>query len=144
MTESTAAKPVYTVQGFRRDVMTMLRELKIHKNVGLAVRHVRSHGVPQHRQAAEFADILTLVAEERRGPLRRVCIAFVGGLTKVFHKESCMAGLRLFFTEVYEDLCTEVPGLGEMVASELMPTLQSVFTVDELAEVLPSIPCKAS
>lgn len=110
----------------------MLRELKVHKNVALAVRQVRMHGVPQHRQAAEFVDLLTLVVEETRGPARRICIAFIGGLTKAFEKEECIAGLKTFFSEIYDDLVTEVPNLHKIVALELVPTLRSVFQADEL------------
>ena len=53
-----------------------------------------------------------------------------GIAAKVFHQESCIAGLRLFFTEVCEDPGTVVPGLGKMVASELMPPLQSYFSME--------------
>ena len=45
----------YTVQGFRREATRILRELKLHKNVGLAVSQVRAQAVPHHRQTAEFA-----------------------------------------------------------------------------------------
>lgn len=131
-----AAKPgAYSVQAFRREVMCTLRELQFHKNVGLAVGQVRMQCVPEHRQAAEFADILTLVAEEKRGPARRICIAFVGGLAKVFNREKCIAGLELFFAEVYEGLRAEVHNLPKIVATELMPTLHSVFRPDELKAI---------
>jgi len=135
-----AEKPTYSVQAFRREVLSTLRELKLHTNVGLAVRQVRMLGVPEHRQAAEYADILTLVAEEVRGPARRICIAFVGGLTNAFRREQCIAGLKLFFNEIYEDLRADIPNLPKIVHSELMPTLRAVFKAEELEALVPSLP----
>jgi len=124
--------PEYSVQGFRREATNILRELKLHRNVGLAVSQVRLQGVPQDRQAAEFVDLLTMVLEETRGPARRVCVAFIGGLTKAFEVEQCISGLRAFFSEIYDDLRTEVPDLSKRVASELLPTLNSVLEAKDL------------
>jgi len=129
----------YTTQAFRREAVRILHELKLHKNAGLAVRQVRACNVPRQRQAAEFADILTLVAEESRGPARRTGFAFVGGLTKAFEKEACVAGLQLFFHEVYPELLGDVPRLGNIVLTELVPTLKEVFLAEELGDFLPSI-----
>jgi len=129
----------YTAQAFRREVARILRELKLHKNAGLAVRQVRACNVPRQRQAAEFTDILTFVVEESRGPARRTSIAFVGGLTKAFEKEACVAGLQLFFHEVYPELLGDVPRLGNIVLTELVPTLKEVFLAEKLGDFLPSI-----
>jgi len=129
----------YTPQAFRRELANIMRELRLHKNPGLAVGQVRVCGVPQQRQAAEFADILTCVAEESRGPVRRTCMAFVGGLTKAFQKEECIKGLRMFFDEVYPDLCTEVLRLPNIVTTELMPTLKVVLEEGELSALKPSL-----
>jgi len=125
----------YTVQGFRREATNILRELKLHKNVGLAVSQIRRQGVPHHRQAAEFADLLTMALEETRGPARRVCVAFMGGLTKAFAVEQCILGLETFFHEIYEDLRIEVPDLSKRIASELLPTLRSLLEVDDFERV---------
>jgi len=125
----------YTVQGFRREANKILKELKLHKNVGLAVSQVRLQGVPFYRQAAEFADLLTMALEETRGPARRVCVAFIGGLTKVFAVPQCVAGLETFFLEIYEDLRIEVPDLSKRIASELLPTLESLLDVDDFERV---------
>merc|ERR1740123_1846395 len=110
--------PEYSIQGFRREAANILRELKLHRNVGLAVSQVRLQGVPQDRQAAEYVDLLTMVLEETRGPARRVCVAFIGGLTKI-----------------YEDLRNEVPDLSKRVASELLPTLNSVLGAKDLERI---------
>jgi len=125
----------YTAQGFRREASNILRELKLHKNVGLAVSQIRLQGVPHHRQAAEFADLLTMALEETRGPARRVCVAFIGGLTRAFAVEQCVLGLETFFHEIYDDLRIEVPDLSKRVASELLPTLKSLLEGDDFERV---------
>mmetsp|Transcript_7782 Transcript_7782/g.14799 ORF Transcript_7782/g.14799 Transcript_7782/m.14799 type:complete len:314 (+) Transcript_7782:60-1001(+) len=129
----------YSPQAFRRELANIMRELRLHKNPGLAVGQIRICGVPQQRQAAEFVDILTRAAEESRGPARRTCMAFVGGLTKAFEKEECIKGLRMFFDEVYPDLCTEVLRLPNIVMTELMPTLKVVLEEGELSALKPSL-----
>jgi len=129
----------YTAQAFRRELAKIMRELRLHKKSGLSVGQVRICGVPQERQAAEFADILTRSVEESRGPVRRTCMAFVGGLTKAFEKLECIAGLRTFFDEVYPDLCTEVPRLRIIVMTELMPTLKAVLEHREWSALQPSL-----
>lgn len=137
--EPPSAKPTYTARSFRCELMSILRELKAHRNVALAVRQVRMQGVPQHRQAAEYADILTLAVEEPRGSTRQSFIAFVGGLTKAFQREQCSAGLDLFFGEIYDGLREEVPSLGRIVTKELVPTLQSLLEDGELSTVLRAV-----
>jgi len=125
----------YTVQGFRREAANILRELKLHKNVGLAVSQVRLQSIPHQRQAAEYADLLTMALEETRGPARRVCVAFIGGLIKVFAVENCILGLETFFHEIYEDLRIEVPDLGKRIASELLPILECLLDADDFQRV---------
>jgi len=140
--DSSEGVPVafkYTAQAFRRELAKIMRELRLHTNPGLAVGQVRNCGVPQERQAAEFADILTRSVEESRGPIRRTCMAFVGGLTKAFEKRECIAGLRTFFDEVYPDLCNEVPRLQNIVRTELVPTLKAVLEERELSALQPSL-----
>lgn len=135
-----ATKPAafeYTAQAFRRELASTMRELRLHKNVGLAVVQVRACCVPCQRQAAEFADILTLAAEETRGPARRSFMAFVGGITKAFEMAECIRGLRMFFDDVYPQLCTEVSRLPKIVMTELLPTLKSVLPDGELIALQP-------
>jgi len=129
----------YTLQSFRREVTRVLREVKVHKNIGLAVRQVRMMNVPKHRHADEFSDILTLAVEESRGPARRVCIAFVVGLLNVFDREQCLNGLRLFYKEIYPDLCSEVNNLKNIMLSELMPTLKTVLELEEVEAICSSL-----
>jgi len=140
--DSSKGTPVafkYTAQAFSRELAKIMRELRLHRNPGLAVGQVRACGVPQERQAAEFADILTRTVEESRGPVRRTCMAFVGGLTKAFEKTECIKGLRTFLDEVYPDLCTEVPKLRNMLLTELVPTLKAVLEDRELSALQPSL-----
>jgi len=140
--DSSKGTPVafkYTAQAFSRELANIMRELRLHRTPGLAVGQVRACGVPQERQAAEFADILTRSVEESRGPVRRTCMAFVGGLTKAFEKTECIKGLRTFLDEVYPDLCTEVPKLRNMVLTELVPTLKAVLEDRELSALQPSL-----
>lgn len=114
-----------------------MRELKVHKNVAAAVRRVRAQGVPQERQSAELVDILTHVLEENRGPARRTSIAFAVGVANAFERQKSLAGMRSFFQDVYQDLCEDVPSLPRIVEVELLPTLRSLFSAEELAECLP-------
>jgi len=140
--DSSKGTPVafkYTAQAFSRELAKIMHELRLHRNPGLAVGQVRACGVPQERQAAEFADILTRTVEESRGPVRRTCMAFVGGLTKAFEKTECIKGLRTFLDEVYPDLCTEVPKLRNMLLTELVPTLKAVLEDRELSALQPSL-----
>jgi len=140
--DSSKGTPVafkYTAQAFSRELANIMRELRLHRTPGLAVGQVRACGVPQERQAAEFADILTRSVEESRGPVRRTCMAFVGGLTKAFEKTECIKGLRTFLDEVYPDLCTEVPKLRNMLLTELVPTLKAVLEDRELSALQPSL-----
>lgn len=129
----------YTVSSFRRNVLDILRDLKLHKNVGAAVRQLRMYNVPQHRQTAEFADMLTLAVEEERGPARRLSIAFIAGLTRVFKRDCCVAGVCLFFTEIYANLRAEIHNLKSITESEILPTLKSVMRAPEMKTITPVV-----
>lgn len=129
----------YTVSSFRRNVLDILRDLKLHKNVGAAVRQLRMYNVPQHRQTAEFADMLTLAVEEERGPARRLSIAFIAGLTRVFKRDCCVAGVCLFFTEIYANLRSEIHNLKSITESEILPTLKSVMRAPEMKTITPVV-----
>jgi hypothetical protein len=112
--------------------MATFKDLAGDRNVAKAVRRVRAQGVPRDRQAAEFADAITYVLEERRGCARRSFVAFAAGLVSAFDKAECAAGLELFFRSVFPDLQEEVPKLAKIVNIELLPTLGSVFSAEEL------------
>lgn len=135
------AMPEYTPKSFRKELTAILKELASSRNVAAAVRRVRIQKVPRSRQSAEFTDVLTRASEEHRGIARRLMFAFAAGLTagesSAFETAECIAGLRTFFTEVYDDLCEEVPRLPVMVRGELVPVLCSVLKDELLMEVVP-------
>jgi len=127
----------YAPQTFRKEVIAIMKALATHRNVALAVRQVRLRGVPVDRQAAELADILTYALEEVRGTVRRLHVAFVGGLAGAFEKNAYVAGVKLFFDGIYVDLCEEVQKLPKLVKIELVPTLRSVLSADEVIACVP-------
>merc|ERR1719443_2609370 len=143
--EATPAAPVnaevFDIRAFHRELSATLRDLCADRNVASAVRRVRAQNVPVKFQAAEFANIVTRAAEETRGPARRSSFAFAAGLaaadTSAFDKNACLDGIKVFFNEVYEDLCTEVPRLPAIVSAELVPTLRSVLPLSNLNAILP-------
>lgn len=129
----------YTAKTFRKEVTSIFKELASNRNVAAAVRRVRVQNVPVARQSAEFNDILTRAAEEHRGICRRLFFAFATGLSAgAWDQDECLVGLKLFFDEVFIDLCDELPRLPTMVRTELVPTLRSVIPENRLREVVPA------
>ena len=126
---------------FRRELVSVLKDLAQNKNVAAAVRRVRAQQVPMDRQAIETMDILTRAAEENRGNPRRLYFAFVAGLARgnpsAFEQAEVLSGIKTFFTDIYVDLCEEVPRLPSMIEAELVPTLREVFAVETVESVLP-------
>jgi len=126
---------------FRRELVSVLKDLAQNKNVAAAVRRVRAQQVPSERQAAETMDILTRAAEENRGNPRRLYFAFVAGLARgspsAFEQAEVLSGIKLFFQDIYVDLCEEVPRLPSMIEAELVPTLREVFPVETVESLLP-------
>jgi len=129
---SPAGPPPYTPAAFRKEMMTILKDLALDKNVGRAVRRVRMHSVPLDRQAAELADAVTYSLEETRGAVRRTFVAFVAGLASAFEREKYIEGLQYFFLIGYADLEEEVPKLSRIVDIELLPALRSVLSEAEM------------
>jgi len=127
---------------FRRELVSVLKDLAQNKNVAAAVRRVRAQQVPANRQAAETMDILTRAAEENRGNPRRLYFAFVAGLARgnpsAFEQAEVLSGIKAFFKDIYVDLCEEVPRLPSMIEAELVPTLREVFAVETVESLLPS------
>jgi len=127
---------------FRRELVSVLKDLAQNKNVAAAVRRVRAQQVPVDRQAAETMDILTRAAEENRGNPRRLYFAFVAGLARgnpsAFEQVEVLSGIKAFFKDIYVDLCEEVPRLPSMIEAELVPTLREVFAVETVESLLPS------
>lgn len=138
-----AVPVIYTPAGFRRELVSILKELAQHRNAAVAVGQVRSQNVPVAQQSAEFADILTRAMEERNGPVRRTYVAFAAGLAaggegSAFDVQECAKGTGVFFAEVYEELCSEVSRLDKIVECELVPTLRAVFSAEVMRTVLPA------
>lgn len=131
----------FDLKVFRRNLAAILTDLTSDRNVAEAVRRVRVQAVPKECQAEQFADILTRVVEEKRGPPRRCAMAFAAGIAaaehSAFDRDQCLAGLMSFFQDVYPDLCDEVPRLPAIIRSELTPTFCSVFPRAEINTVLP-------
>jgi len=84
----------YTAHAFRQELAKILRELRLHKNPGLAVGQVRICGVPPQHQAAEFADILTRAAKESRGPARNIVTTELVPTLKAVLQDGEMAALQ--------------------------------------------------
>jgi len=131
----------FSLKAFKRELSATLKELSSERNVAAAVRRIRAQNVPTSHHASEFTDLLTRAAEETRGPARRSAFAFAAGLAAAdpscFDRSECINGVREFFVEVYQELCSEVPRLPAIAASELVPTLRSVFPASTLNEILP-------
>jgi len=127
---------------FRRELVSVLKDLAQSKNVAAAVRRVRAQQVPLNRQAAETMDILTRAAEENRGNPRRLYFAFIAGLARgnpsAFEQAEVLSGIKSFFQDIYVDLCEEVPRLPSMIEAELIPTLREVFAVETVESLLPA------
>jgi len=139
-----AAKPSgpFDPKAFRRVVSEAMKQLASAASVPAVVGRIREQGVPVARQAAEFADILTRASEESRGPNRRTAFAFAAGLaaadgTSAFDRSACLEGIGIFFSDVYPDLCEEVPRLPSLIRGELVPTLRSVLPEASLRRAVP-------
>lgn len=128
-------------RAFRKQLTKILRELSLSSNSGSAVQQVRDQRVPINCQKDEYVDILTRVMEMHTGAHRRLAMAFVAGLSAgspaAFDRMQILAGIAEFMNEVVPSLADEVHGLQSIMRSELVPSLASVFSKAELAEVLP-------
>jgi len=132
----------FDLKAFRRTLAAILADLTSDRNVSAAVHRVRSAAVPMECQAEQFSDLITRIVEEKRGPPRRCAMAFAAGLAaaneqSAFEHQECLAGLDMFFQDVYPELCNEVPRLPAIVRSELTPTFCSVFQKADINSRLP-------
>lgn len=136
----SSPKP-FDAPAFRRELSATLKELAMDRKTGVAVQRIRAMQVPTERQADEFADLLTRIAEENRGAVRFAYVAFVAGLTAngrgPWSREECLRGISMFFQDIYADLCDEIPKLPRIVTVEFLPTLYSVLPSEELDLVVP-------
>lgn len=131
----------FDVITFRRTLAAVLNDLASDKNIPAAVQRIRMAQVPVKCQATHFADIITRVVEERRGAVRRCQLAFIAGLAaaenSAFDRKECLAGLKSFFQDIYNELCVEVLRLPSVMKSEFMPTMLNSFSKDDLNNVVP-------
>lgn len=139
-----AAKAPFCPVSYRRALSAALAELRVHHNVALTVGTIREQGVPLTLQGAEFADILTRVAEISYKPERILAFAFAAGLAaeghpdgSAFDRALCLQGVELFFRDVYAGLREDVPSLPAIVRRELLPTLRSVLPKADLDRQVP-------
>jgi len=139
--EISAVVNAFNVVAFRKALALILSDLASDKNIPGAVQRIRQEAVPIQFQADLFVDILSRVVEERCGAVRRCELAFLAGLaaaeTSAFDRKECLAGINLFFKDVYGDLCDEVHRLPAIVKSEFLPTVLTVLPLDELNKVVP-------
>lgn len=140
--QASAEAKAFDAIAFRKELVGIFRELASSRNVSLAVRRVRDQSVPKSDQAQQFVDILTRAAEEKRAVVRRTNLAFVVGLAKAqhsaFEKSECIAGLRLFFQDVYGELCAELPRFKVTMTREFLPSLYEAIPIWELGNLLPA------
>lgn len=133
-------------KAFRKELVATLRELSALRNVARAVRRIRAQRVPEGKQAAEFADLLTRAAEEPRGAIRRLWWAFAAGLGagvdapdgSAFTTAACKVGMQAFFSDTFPELCEEIHRLPVAAKAELIPTLRSAFPEHVMEAVLPT------
>jgi len=136
-----AKNDLFDLKLFRRNLAAILNDLTSDRNISAAVARVRLAQVPPECQAEQFADLITRIVEEPRGPPRRISMAFAAGLAaaeqSAFDRQQCLVGIASFFDDVYPELCNEVPRLPAIVRSEFTPTFCSVFSKAEIDECLP-------
>jgi len=132
----------FDLREFRVNLSAILADLTSNRDVSGAVGRMRFLQVPLECQAEQYADLITRIVEEKRGPARRCAMAFAAGLVMnserpAFDPDQCLAGILGFFEDVYPDLCNEVARLPAIVRSELTPTLYSSFPKAEIDSRLP-------
>jgi hypothetical protein len=121
---------------FHREVSITLRDLGSDGNTTAAVQRINAQNVPVAHQAKEYADLLTRVVEISRKAVRHAAFAFAAGLVNnAFDATECLAGVKVFFDEVYADLCEDVPQLPTIIRAEFLPTLQSAFPNNALEKL---------
>jgi len=139
------AKMDFSSTDFHHAITATLQSLGARMSISDAVQGLLAHNVPQEHQAREFADILTRAVEERRGRVRRAALKMAAGLVGSgqlgFAAVSCLEGLRVFFMEIFDELCLEVPQLEQIAAKELIPTMCFVFPPEEVMKQMPEHLC---
>lgn len=139
-TRAIGVKNHFNAVAFHRVLSIVLRGLNSDGDVAVAVQKIHEQKVPQNQQAKEYADLLTRVCEISRKAVRTSAFGLAAGLVVepgVFDLAECLKGLRMFFDEVYPDLCEEVSNLGIIVRTEMLPSLQASFPSSHLEVLLP-------
>jgi len=135
------AKPTFNPVAFHRELSVTLRQVGLDADVNKAVQRIAAQNVPLENQEKEFADLLTRASEMARDSSRRAAFALAAGIAAaepgVFDRNTCVAGTRMFFREVYSELCEEVPKLPMIVRTELLPALRTVFHYSTVDNTLP-------
>ncbi|CAE7551762.1 unnamed protein product [Symbiodinium pilosum] len=126
---------------FRRLLAGTLRDLRADRDAKKALGRLKAAAVPRRLQATEFSDMITRVAEDASGPARRASFAVLLGLSlgkdSAFHPEECVRGTAIFFREVYQDLCDQVPRLSVVMSTELLPLLRKSWASVDFGSFLP-------
>jgi hypothetical protein len=139
----SASDVAFDVVAFRRTIAAVLSDLATDKNIPAAVQRIRTHEVPAALQANEYVDIITRIVEERRGAVRRCQLAFlaalVAGESSAFDRKECLFGIKSFFEDIYNELCSEVVRLPSVMRSEFMPALLNSFPAADLNSVVPAM-----
>jgi hypothetical protein len=136
----TVVKNHFNAVAFHRVLSIVLRGLNSDGDVAIAVQKIQDQKVPQNQQAKEYADLLTRACEISRKAVRSSAFGLAAGLAaepRVFDHAECLKGLRMFFEEVYPDLCEEVTNLGVIIRTEMLPSLQVEFPSPRLEVLLP-------
>jgi len=129
----------FNLTSFHRELSDTMKELGSTRDTMAAVRRVKLQNVPVEHQSSEFSNILTRVAEERCGAVRRVSFAFAASLVGgAFDRHASAKGVKSFFEEVFDDLCEDVPRLPEILKAELVPTLRTALTAEKFDKLLPA------
>lgn len=113
-----------TKDEFKETLTKTLKELAASHDVDEAVLCIQDFGLPKTMQADMVLEIVARICEEREAT-RKAQIPLVAKLfsANVFDASSLEPGLELFF-ELYEDMKVDLPKLGEIVCSELLPALE--------------------
>lgn len=136
----TVVKNHFNAVAFHRALSVVLRGLNSDGDAAVAVLKIQEQKVPQNQQAKEYADLLTRACEISRKAVRTSAFGLAAGLAAepcVFDPTECLKGVRMFFDEIYPDLCEEVSNLGIIIRTEMIPSLRASFPGPSLETLLP-------
>lgn len=116
------------ISKIRTEIRAAIKELCLSRDTQEALQRVKELRLPTVHQAAELAHILVQIAEEGNRESRVVCFSFAVQLFQggIFSKSELLPGLEKFFNTSYQELCSDVPALPEIVQSECLPALEEL------------------